>query len=153
MLYDRVFLASLIIGIWAIIKLTEELLPDRALSYLPKPLALYAILVFVLAMVIHTIWLAIAQRRKGFFKTKFENTKNQIPTINDYPSIDIFVAVHNEEKVIGNTIENLLSLNYSNYVIHLINDHSSDSTKEILDKYQFYFPNKIKVIHRLGGTS
>ena len=153
MLFDRVFLASLIVGVWALIKLAEELLPDRALYYLPKPFALYAILVLVIAMIVHTVWFALAQRRKGFFKTKFENIGNQIPKINHYPSVDIFVPIHNEEKVIANTIENLLSLNYPNYSVYLINDHSSDSTKEILDKYQTFFPGKIRIIHRLGEGS
>lgn len=152
MLFDRLLLTSLIIGIWALIKLTEELLPEKALYYLPKPLALYAILVFIIAMVIHTIWLAVAQRRKGFFKTKFESETNQIPKVGYYPSVDIFVSIHNEEKVIANTVENLLSLNYPNYLIYLINDYSNDSTKEIIDKYHSHFPQKIKVIHRLDNS-
>ena len=153
MLYDRLFLTSLIVGVWASIKVLEELLPDKALNYLPKPLILYAILVLVISMIIHTVLLALAQRRKGFFKTKFENISNQIPKINYYPSIDIFVSIHNEEKVIAATIENLLSLNYPNYLIYLVNDHSTDSTKEILDKYFSRFPEKIKLIHRLDKIS
>src|SRR3989338_3679033 len=153
MLHDRIFLTSLIIGIWASIKIFEELLPDKALNYLPKPLALYAILILVIAMIIHTFWLAFAQRRKGYFKTKFETTTNQLPNVSHYPNIDIFVAIHNEEKVIAGTIENLLELNYPNYLIYLINDHSTDSTKQILDKYQAKFPEKIKVIHRLNENT
>lgn len=153
MFYDRLFLAGLILGFWATIKLIEEILPDKALYYLPKPLALYAVLVFVIAMIIHTVWFCLAQRRKGFFKTRFENSANQIPKISYLPSIDIFISVHNEEKVIASTIENLLGLNYSNYLIYLINDHSSDSTKETLDKYQSLFPNKIKVFHRFDQES
>ncbi|MBI3591388.1 MAG: glycosyltransferase family 2 protein [Candidatus Melainabacteria bacterium] len=153
MIYDRLFLGSLIVGVWALIKLTEEMLPDKALNYLPKPLALYAVLVFVVAMIIHTIWLALAQRRKGFFKTRFENSTNQIPKISRYPSVDIFIAVHNEEKVIAATIENLLCLNYPDYLIYLINDRSTDSTKEILERYHLLYPNTIKVIHRLDESS
>ncbi len=148
MLYDRILLGTLIIGVWAFIKLTEELLPDKALYYLPKPLALYGVLVLVVSMLIYTIWLAIAQKRKGYFKTKFESTSNQIPKIGYYPSVDIFVAIHNEEKVIAQTIENLLGLNYPKYQIYLINDHSTDLTKEIIDKFQSLFPEKIKAIHR-----
>lgn len=153
MLFDRVFLASLILGIWATVKLFEELLPDKALNYLPKPLALYAILVLVIAMIIHTVWSCLAQRRKGFFKTRFESNSSNIPKISYFPSVDIFVAIHNEEKVITNTIENLLSLDYANFLIYLINDHSSDSTKDILDKYQSNYPDKIKALHRLDNTN
>ena len=153
MIYDRALLATLIFGVWASIKLIEELLPDKALYYLPKPLALYGVLILVVSMIIHTIWLAMAQRRKGFFKTKFETISNQIPKISYYPSVDIFVAVHNEENVISQTIENLLNINYPQYHIYLINDHSTDATKVILDKYQMLFSEKIKVIHRLDGIS
>ena len=144
MLFDRLLLSGLIIGVWALIRLTEELLPEKAFYYLPKPLALYAILVFIIAMIIHTMWLAIAQRRK--------RSTNQIPKVSSYPSVDIFVSIHNEENVIGSTIENLLDLNYPNYSIYLINDHSNDSTKEILDKYLAHFPKKIKVINRLDSN-
>ena len=148
MLYDRIFLTSLILGTWALIKLTEELLPEKALNYLPSPLALYAVLIFVAAMVIHTIWLAMAQRRKGFFKTRFEN--QNLPAINNYPEIDIFVSLHNEEKVIEDLVTDLLKLNYPNYKICLINDHSSDSTKSILDKLALENSSKIKVFHRIN---
>lgn len=153
MLFDRLFLASLIIGVWALIKLFEELLPDRAMNYLPKPLALYAVLIVVACMIIHTIWLAFAQRRAGFFKTKFQNLSKDLPKLNYYPSVDIFVAIHNEEKVISQTIDNLLGLKYPNYFIYLVNDHSTDSTLSILDKYQSLYPKKIKVIHRLGNET
>ncbi len=153
MFYDRAFLAGLIIGTWALIKLLEEFLPDKALYYLPKPLVLYAVIVFILAMLVHTIWLAIAQRRKGFFKTKFETSSDQIPVISQYPSIDILVAVHNEEKVISSTIENLLELNYPDFHIYIVNDRSTDSTKEILDKYASLYPKKIKAFHRMNNNS
>lgn len=146
MLFDRVFLASLIAGTWALIKLTEELLPDKALYYLPKPLALYSVLVLIVAMAIHTVWFAVAQKRKGFFKTRFENLNENIPVLNSYPSVDIFVALYNEEKVISSTIENLMSLNYPSYKIYLIDDNSTDSTKQIINDYQNKFPDKVKTL-------
>ena len=148
MFYDRVFLASLILGVWASIKLFEELLPDKALNYLPKPFALYAILILVISMILYTIRLASVQRRKGFFKTRFENTQNFLPQINNFPKVDIFVSIHNEEKVIESTVKNLLSLDYPHYTIYLINDHSTDLTEEILDKFQSDYRDKIKVIHK-----
>lgn len=148
MLYDRILLASLIAGTWAFIKLFEELLPDKAMAYLPKPLAMYSVLVFVFAMAIHTVWCALAQRRKGYFKTRFES-QEKIPTLQKYPAIDIFVSLHNEEVVIESTIKTLLKLNYPSYKIFLINDHSEDSTKKIIENYQNLFPEKIKVFNRL----
>lgn len=152
MFYDRILLGSIIIGTWVGIKLLEELLPDKALSFLPKPLALYAVSIFVFAMLIHTIWFAMAQRKKGSFNKNLGDSKQAIG-LAYYPSVDILIACHNEEKVIGDTIENLLKLNYPNYLIYLVNDHSTDSTKEILEKYTASFPEKIKVFHNLSNFS
>ena len=145
---DRIYLTALILGTWLSIKLTEEFLPERALNFLPKPLALYAVIIFVIAMIIYTIWIGLAQRRKGFFKTKFETSSSKIPSLVTYPLIDIFVSIHNEEKVIAGTIENLLSVNYPNYKIYLIDDHSTDLTPKILEKYYSLHPEKIKLILR-----
>ena len=145
---DRIYLTALILGTWLSIKLIEEFLPERALNYLPKPLALYAVVIFVIAMIAYTFWIGLAQRRKGFFKTKFENSNLNIPQLTVYPEVDIFVSIHNEEKVIAGTIENLLAVNYPSYKIYLIDDHSSDSTPEILQKYYSLHPEKIKLILR-----
>lgn len=148
MWHDRVFLASLIAGVWALIKLIEELLPDKALYYLPKPLALYAIIVLLIAMAVHTIYFAFAQKRKGYFETKFEQAESEnIPKLNYYPSVDLFVSIYNEENVVASTIENLLLLDYPNYLIYLINDHSTDGTKSILEKYRALYPEKIRLLN------
>ena len=145
MLFDRIFLASLIISTWALIKLIEELLPDKAFYYLPKPLAMYAVVIFVIAMIIHTVWLALSHKRKSLF--------NPCSPAARLPNIDIFISVHNEEKVIAQTIENLLSLNYPHHFIYIINDHSTDATKEIIEKYQSTYANKIKVFNRIDVTN
>ena len=73
MLFDRVFLASLILGIWAVIKLIEELLPDRALNYLPKPLAVYTVIIFVVAMIIYSIWLVTSCLATKYLNVAFES--------------------------------------------------------------------------------
>ncbi|KEI80649.1 glycosyltransferase family 2 protein [Clostridium botulinum] len=55
-----------------------------------------------------------------------------------YPKVSILVPAHNEEKVIGRTVKSILLLNYPKDKIELIviNDNSSDNTKEILKQIQ-----------------
>lgn len=150
MLYDRILLACIIAGNWALIRILEEILPEKALDIFPKPFAMYAVLLLSVAMAVHTAWLMFAQKRRGFFYTRFESMKKASPKITTYPSVDIFVAVHNEEKVLENTISNLLELNYSNYKIYLVDDHSKDSSLKILKNYERYYPNMIKALSLAG---
>ncbi|MDP4172849.1 MAG: glycosyltransferase [Bacteroidota bacterium] len=55
----------------------------------------------------------------------------------DLPSCSILIPAHNEEKVIGPTIEAMLKLNYpkDKLEIIVINDGSQDKTKEIIEHY------------------
>jgi len=55
----------------------------------------------------------------------------------DFPSCTILIPAHNEEKVIGATIEAMLNFNYpkDKLTIMVINDGSKDSTKEIIESY------------------
>ncbi len=64
--------------------------------------------------------------------------------LNEYPFVSILVPAHNEGKVIGKTVESLLSLDYPRDKMELIviNDNSSDNSKDILqsikDRYGRY---------------
>ena len=55
----------------------------------------------------------------------------------DYPSCSILIPAHNEEQVIGATIESMLQLEYpkDKLEIIVINDGSQDKTKEIINHY------------------
>lgn len=55
----------------------------------------------------------------------------------NYPSCSILIPAHNEEKVIGKTIDSMLRLVYpkDKLQIIVINDGSNDSTKEIIQNY------------------
>ncbi|MGA2296873.1 MAG: glycosyltransferase family 2 protein, partial [FCB group bacterium] len=55
----------------------------------------------------------------------------------DYPTCSILIPAHNEEVVIGRTIESMLNLNYpkDKLKIVVINDGSTDSTKDIILNY------------------
>jgi cellulose synthase/poly-beta-1,6-N-acetylglucosamine synthase-like glycosyltransferase len=55
----------------------------------------------------------------------------------DYPTCTILIPAHNEEKVIGYTIEAMLNLKYpkDKLTVMVINDGSKDSTKDIIESY------------------
>jgi cellulose synthase/poly-beta-1,6-N-acetylglucosamine synthase-like glycosyltransferase len=58
----------------------------------------------------------------------------------------IFVAALNEEAVIAQTLERLLALDHSRFVVCVGNDSSTDATPEILDRY--VENPRVSVLHR-----
>ncbi len=64
------------------------------------------------------------------------------------PFVSIIIPVFNEGKIIKKSILSLLNLNYKNYEIIIVNDGSSDDTKQIAESlvgYQQGKQNKIKI--------
>ncbi len=87
----------------------------------------------------------------------FKNFDKEIKEIDEYPMISILVPAHNEAKVIGRTVESLLLFNYpkSKMELIVINDNSSDNSKEILenikDRYNNYNFTIINTDSLTGG--
>lgn len=64
------------------------------------------------------------------------------------PFVSIIVPVFNEGKIIRQSITSLLNLDYANYEIIIVNDGSSDDTKQIAESlvgYQNGRYNKVKI--------
>lgn len=64
------------------------------------------------------------------------------------PFVSIIVPVYNEGKIIKQSISSLLNLDYANYEIVIVNDGSSDDTKQIAESlvgYQGGKYNKVKI--------
>jgi cellulose synthase/poly-beta-1,6-N-acetylglucosamine synthase-like glycosyltransferase len=73
-----------------------------------------------------------------------------------YPFVSIIVPVYNEEKVVADSVKSLLELNYSNYEIIVVNDGSTDKTKEVAEQlvgYQKgrYSDIKVSLIDKPNG--
>ncbi|KPI55936.1 glycosyl transferase family 2 [Clostridioides difficile] len=73
----------------------------------------------------------------------FKNFDKEVKKIDEYPMVSILVPAHNEAKVIGRTVESLLLLNYPKNKMELIviNDNSSDNSKEILEEIKNKYDN------------
>lgn len=72
-----------------------------------------------------------------------------------WPMITVFIAAHNEEKVIAGCIEALLNTNYPAEKLKIIpvNDRSSDATGRIIDSYVRLHPSRITPFHRTSGKA
>jgi cellulose synthase/poly-beta-1,6-N-acetylglucosamine synthase-like glycosyltransferase len=84
--------------------------------------------------------------------------KQRHPYINidtaTWPTVTVLVAAHNEEAVIANSIDALLKVHYpkEKLKIMVINDRSTDHTKEIVDGFIARFPTRVTAFHRTEGT-
>ncbi len=61
----------------------------------------------------------------------------------DLPTVSLLIPAHNEEKVIGRTIEAMTALDYPEEKLEIvvINDGSKDTTAEIVSRYTKQHPN------------
>ncbi|MFT5523117.1 MAG: cellulose synthase/poly-beta-1,6-N-acetylglucosamine synthase-like glycosyltransferase [Pirellulaceae bacterium] len=62
------------------------------------------------------------------------------PKLNQWPRVSIVVAARNEERNIETGIRSLLQLDYPDYELLVVNDRSTDSTAEILNRLSAEFP-------------
>lgn len=65
--------------------------------------------------------------------------------------VSILIPVYNVEKYLSRCIESVLSQNFLNYEVILVDDGSSDRSGNICDEYSKKYPNIIKVIHKMNG--
>jgi Glycosyltransferases, probably involved in cell wall biogenesis len=89
-----------------------------------------------------------------FLRNKKEMNKSSIN-----PKVSVIIAAHNEEGVIQQKLENLISLNYPKELLEIIiaSDNSVDRTNEITEKFiasnPVYFIKLYKVNKRQGKTN
>lgn len=62
------------------------------------------------------------------------------------PFVSIIVPAFNEAKVLRQSLQSLLDLNYRNYEIVIVNDGSTDNTKEIAESFVGYRQGKLNEI-------
>lgn len=96
---------------------------------------------FVLAVIL--IWFMIAYQFVltvfGYinFNKSLREKRNVDGMALDYPSCTILIPAHNEERVIGPTLEAMLRLEYprEKLKIVVINDGSTDTTRDIINRF------------------
>jgi len=124
---DRLILSILLILSWIILFIFQKYVPIQSAIYVLFGLMIgYAVLIH--AADFHKKRKIKKLMKKGAYKGKtFEDMENE-------PSVSIVIPAHNEENVIEETIKNILSLDYKNYELLVIDDRSDDNTPEIIKK-------------------
>lgn len=122
-------------------------------SLLQRPAAV--VLAALLAVVVVAM-LAYGLRHTAFTFSRLFGTQRH-PYVDvgiaDWPLITVFIAAHNEEKVIAGCIEALLQSDYPRERLRIVpvNDRSVDGTRAIIDSYVERHPNLIRPFHRTSG--
>ncbi|MFN5350606.1 MAG: glycosyltransferase [Polaromonas sp.] len=72
-----------------------------------------------------------------------------------WPMITVFIAAHNEEKVVAGCMAALLNTDYPADRLKIIpvNDRSSDETRSIIDDFARRYPTRICPFHRTEGKA
>ena len=65
--------------------------------------------------------------------------------------LTIKIADYNDKKIIKKTLDSLLIDEIEKLEIIVVNDGSTDKTKEIVEKYVSKYPNSIKIINKKNG--
>ena len=102
----------------------------------------WAIISLVVFMSLYMVYMYIAvkhQRRK---------LRKNPPVYNGItPFISILIPCHNEAVVIKDTVENVLTVDYENYEVILIDDRSEDNTKDVILELEAKY-DKVKTLIR-----
>lgn len=124
---DRLILAILLVLSWIILFVFQK--------YLPIQSAIYVLLAMMIAYaaLIHAADFHKKRKIKKLIK-KGEYKDKTLENLNYEPFVSIVIPAHNEEKVIEATINNILSVDYKNYELLVIDDRSDDQTAEVLKK-------------------
>ena len=77
-----------------------------------------------------------------------KNKEDKISTTPNTPLVSIIIPAYNEEKVIANTINSTIELNYPNKDIIVVDDGSGDKTLQIAKQFQ---DKGVKVLHKTNG--
>ncbi|BAD85743.1 glycosyltransferase, family 2 [Thermococcus kodakarensis KOD1] len=111
----------------------------------PPAYALEAVLIFLFLIVFSgTIFYSLliaASRRDYPFKVEAHKGNPFFE-----PLVYVLIPAHNEEKVIEITARTVLNQDYHNFKLFLINDNSTDSTKEIMERIASENPKRVVVI-------
>jgi len=65
--------------------------------------------------------------------------------------VSVIVPTYNRKSLLPETLDSILGQTYDNYEIVIVDDGSSDGTKEVIDKYIELNPDKIKYYYRNNG--
>jgi glycosyltransferase involved in cell wall biosynthesis len=72
--------------------------------------------------------------------------KDKIPNL-----VSVVIPTYNDAPYLRPAIEDLLNQTYENFELIIVNDGSTDGTRQILSELEKSFPDKIRVFHKENG--
>lgn len=123
---ERILLFIIVIGLTAFI-------------YIFQSYTVWGLALLVSIMTVYALFTSIAYKIKKRIALKYPKEKNETYK----PFVSIMIPAHNEESVIGNTIETVLKLDYPNFEIIAIDDRSSDNTASVIKDLEKKYPDKV----------
>jgi len=98
-----------------------------------------------LILIYHSVLIVMAYR---FFMVGRKRLEENLANFKNPPFVTLMIPAHNEEAVIESTLDSMLELDYptDRLEIVVVNDESTDGTKEILDRYAAEYA-RIKPYH------
>jgi hypothetical protein len=76
--------------------------------------------------------------------------KSNLVKINPYPKVSIIMTVYNKEKYVDDSIQSVLKQSYKNLELILVEDCSTDSSRQIINKYK-KFTNVIIIENKVNS--
>lgn len=155
-LFSRVRLATLI-GLMAALPVFAQSEDAQALVPAFKTYPVAAVMASLLFLIV-LIMMLYGLRHFMFTMNRLTGVQRH-PYIDisvaSWPMITVFIAAHNEEKVIAGCIEALLDTDYPHDRLKIIpvNDRSQDRTAQIIDDFVERYPSRIWPFHRVGGKA
>jgi cellulose synthase/poly-beta-1,6-N-acetylglucosamine synthase-like glycosyltransferase len=109
-----------------------------------------ALALVVLCMTVYGIRQCIYAINRMFFTPRYLYADIEQAA---WPQVTVFVAAHNEEKVIADSLQALLASDYpqDRISIVVVNDRSSDNTRHIVDEHVRLWPGRLQAFHRTHG--
>ncbi len=117
MMKERILLFLIVLGLGVFIYIFQ--------SYFNTVWGLALLCTF---MFIYAVFMNLSYKLQKRKLEKFPQVINQ-----DYkPFVTVMIPAHNEEGVIGNTVQNILNMDYENFEVIVIDDRSSDNTASVI---------------------
>ena len=114
---ERIVLLLIIVSLWVFLFIFQ--------NYMSTFWAIIFLCAFMLSYVVY-MQIALKHRKRKLKKNPPELNYNY------KPFVSVMIPAHNEQDVIGNTVERVLKMNYEKYEVIVIDDRSDDNTAEVI---------------------
>ena len=109
----------------------------------PVLVAVFVTHIDLSALVSSILMLVICTLNHRYIKRTNDELRRTLDSLGDERRVSVLIAARNEENNIERCIRSLLDQSYTNYEILVMNDSSTDSTGEILERLKAEFDDKL----------